>query len=161
MKINLIVAVDENNGIGKDNQLPWHLPADLKHFKNLTSGHSILMGRKTFDSIGKALPNRRNIVISKQSGLQHQDIKFCNSLEEAIQLCSNEDEIFIIGGAQIFEQALPLSDTLYLTIIHHNFNADTFFPKINPEEWIEVEKNLHYPDEKNLYSYSFIKYRKV
>ncbi|WP_276359861.1 dihydrofolate reductase [Daejeonella sp. H1SJ63] len=161
MKINLIVAVDENNGIGKDNQLPWHLPADLKHFKNLTSGHSILMGRKTFDSIGKALPNRRNIVISRQSELHYQGIELCNSLEEAIKLCKNEDEIFIIGGAQIFDQALPLSDILYLTIIHHNFDADTFFPEISPEKWIEVEKNLHHPDEKNLYSYSFIKYRKA
>lgn len=161
MKISLIVAVDLNNGIGKDNQLPWHLPADLKHFKNLTSGHPVLMGRKTFDSIGKALPNRRNIVISRQSGVEFPGVEFCNSLEQAVMLCKNEDEIFIIGGSQIFEQALPLSDTLYLTRIDHNFEADTFFPEINPEQWIEIEKNHHHPDQKNLYSYSFIKYRKV
>lgn len=161
MKINLIVAVDLNNGIGKDNQLPWHLPADLKHFKNLTSGHPVLMGRKTFDSIGRALPNRRNIVISRQSGIEFPGVEVCNSLEQAMMLCKNEDEVFIIGGSQIFEQALSISDTLYLTQIHHNFDSDTFFPEINPEHWLETEKIDHHPDEKNLYSYSFIKYRKV
>ena len=132
MKVNLIVAVDINNGIGKDNQLPWHLPADLKHFKNLTTGHPVLMGRKTFDSIGKALPNRRNIVISRQSGIEYPGIECCNSLEQAMMLCKDEDEIYIIGGSQIFEQSLSLADTLYLTRIEHNFEAVTFFPDINP-----------------------------
>lgn len=161
MIVNLIVAVDENNGIGKNNQLPWHLPADLKHFKNLTSGHSILMGRKTFDSIGKPLPNRRNIVISRQPDLNTEGVEYCSSLDEAIRLCNHEAEIFIIGGAQIFEQALGFADILYLTAIHHNFDTDTFFPKINTEKWIEAENIPHQPDEKNLYSYSFIKYKKA
>jgi dihydrofolate reductase len=160
MNINLIVAIDEKNGIGKDNLLPWHLPADLKHFKMVTTGHPVIMGRKTFDSIGKALPNRRNIVISRQSGLLIPGAEVCSSLKNAIELCLNEKDVFVIGGAQIFEQAISIADVLYLTIIHENFNADVFFPKIKMNEWIEEEKNLHESDEKNLYSYSFIKYKK-
>lgn len=161
MNINLIVAIDEKNGIGKNNLLPWHLPADLKHFKTITTGHPIIMGRKTFDSIGKALPNRRNIVISRQSGLIIAGAEVSNTLNNAIELCEGEKDIFVIGGAQIFEQALPVADVLYLTIIHEDFDADVFFPEINLNEWTEEEKILHEPDEKNLYSYSFIKYKKA
>jgi dihydrofolate reductase len=161
MNINLIVAIDEKNGIGKNNLLPWHLPADLKHFKIITTGHPIIMGRKTFDSIGKALPNRRNIVISKQSGLEIPGAEVCSSLSNAIELCVNEKDVFVIGGAQIFDQAISIADVLYLTIIHEDFNADVFFPEIKMSEWIEEEKNLHEPDEKNLYSYSFMKYKKA
>jgi dihydrofolate reductase len=161
MNINLIVAIDEKNGIGKNNLLPWYLPADLKHFKTITTGHPIIMGRKTFDSIGKALPNRRNIVISRQSGLKIPGIELCSSLNDAIELCKVENDVFVIGGAQIFEQALPLANVLYLTIIHEDFDADVFFPVINMNEWTEQEKILHEPDEKNLYSYSFIKYKKA
>lgn len=161
MNINLIVAIDEKNGIGKNNLLPWHLPADLKHFKTITTGHPIIMGRKTFDSIGKALPNRRNIVISRQSGLVIPGAELCSSLNDAIELCKDEKDVFVIGGAQIFEQALPLANVLYLTIIHQDFDADVFFPVINLNEWTEQEKILHEPDEKNLYSYSFIKYKKA
>lgn len=161
MNINLIVAIDEKNGIGKNNLLPWHLPADLKHFKTITTGHPIIMGRKTFDSIGKALPNRRNIVISRNARLIIPGVEICSSLNKAIDLCQEEKDIFVIGGAQIFEQALPLAKVLYLTVIHENFNADVFFPMINMNEWTEKEKILHQPDEKNLYSYSFIKYEKA
>jgi len=161
MNINLIVAIDEKNGIGKNNLLPWHLPADLKHFKAITTGHPIIMGRKTFDSIGKALPNRRNIVISRQSGLKIPGVEVCHSLEDGIKLLKGENEVFVIGGAQVFEKALPLANILYLTIIHQNFDADVFFPQINLKKWIEEEKILHEPDEKNLYSYSFIKYVKA
>ena len=161
MNINLIVAIDEKNGIGKNNLLPWYLPADLKHFKTITTGHPIIMGRKTFDSIGKALPNRRNIVISRQSGLIIAGAEVSNTLNNAIELCEGEKDIFVIGGAQIFEQALPVADVLYLTIIHEDFDADVFFPAINLNEWTEEEKILHEPDEKNLYSYSFIKYKKA
>ena len=161
MNINLIVAIDEKNGIGKNNLLPWHLPADLKHFKTITTGHPIIMGRKTFDSIGKALPNRRNIVISRQSGLVIPGAELGCSLNDAIELCKDEKDVFVIGGAQIFEQALPLANVLYLTIIHQDFDADVFFPVINMNEWTEQEKILHEPDEKNLYSYSFIKYKKA
>lgn len=161
MNINLIVAIDEKNGIGKNNLLPWHLPADLKHFKTVTTGHPIIMGRKTFDSIGKVLPNRRNIVISRQSGLVIPGAELCSSLNNAIELCKDENDVFVIGGAQIFEQALPLANVLFLTIIHEDFDADVFFPVINMNEWTEQEKILHQPDEKNLYSYSFIKYKKA
>lgn len=161
MNINLIVAIDQKNGIGKNNLLPWHLPADLKHFKTITTGHPIIMGRKTFDSIGKALPNRRNIVISRQSGLVIPGAELCSSLNNAIELCKEEKDVFVIGGAQIFEQALPLANVLYLTIIHEDFDADVFFPVINMNEWTEQEKIFHQPDEKNLYSYSFIKYKKA
>lgn len=160
MTLNLIVAVDERNGIGKNNQLPWHLPADLKHFKTLTTGHPIIMGRKTFDSIGKVLPNRRNIIISRQNELKITAADVCNSLEQALVLCKNEEDVFVIGGAQIFDEALPLADVLYLTLIHHNFDADTFFPKIDKDEWKEAESVRYEPDEKNAYPYTFIKYRR-
>ncbi|MBC7759898.1 MAG: dihydrofolate reductase [Phormidesmis sp. FL-bin-119] len=156
--ISLIVAVDENNGIGKDNKLPWHLPADLKHFKALTTGHPIIMGRKTFESIGKALPNRRNIVISRQTDYFAEGISVVSSLDEAFRICQTDDESFVIGGAEIFKYALPLANILYLTVIHHEFNADTFFPEINKENWVEAESTTHEPDETNIYAYTFIKY---
>lgn len=158
MTISLVVAADEKNGIGKNNQLPWHLPADLKHFKTLTTGHPIIMGRKTFESIGKALPNRRNIVISRQSTYLAEGVEVVSSLPDAFYLCKDDNEAFVIGGAQIFEQALPLASILYLTVIHHQFDADTFFPKIDMANWIKAESSSHEPDEKNIYSYSFIKY---
>lgn len=161
MNINLIVAVDENNGIGKNNLLPWHLPADLKHFKTLTSGHPVIMGRKTFDSIGKVLPNRQNIVISRQNGLAIPGADVAGSLSQALDLCKNEEDVFVIGGAEIFEQALPLANVLYLTIIHHNFDADTFFPEIDKKAWIEVENYRNEPDDRNIYPYTFIKYRQA
>ncbi len=161
MIVNLIVAIDEKNGIGKDNKLPWHLPADLKHFKTLTTGHSILMGRKTFDSIGKALPNRRNIVISRQQDLIVEGAEVVQSLQDAFKLCVDEKEVFVIGGAQIFEQSLPFADILYLTVIHHNFDADTFFPEIEKNTWIKESSIRHEADDKNIYSYTFIKYRKA
>jgi len=161
MNINLIVAVDEKNGIGKNNLLPWHLPADLKHFKAITSGHPIIMGRKTFDSIGKVLPNRRNIVISRQSELEIPGAEVTSSLKKAILLCENEDNVFVIGGAQIFEHALPIANVLYLTIIHHNFDADIFFPEIIKDEWIKEDYCRFEPDEKNPFPYSFIKYRRA
>ncbi|MHB1178902.1 MAG: dihydrofolate reductase [Daejeonella sp.] len=161
MIVSLIVAIDEKNGMGKDNKLPWHLPADLKHFKSLTTGHSILMGRKTFDSIGKALPNRRNILISRQQDLVVEGAEVAWSLNEAFGLCKDEDEVFVIGGAQIFEQSLPYAEILYLTLIHHNFDADTFFPDIDKTTWVEEQRIRHEPDEKNNYSYTFIKCRKA
>lgn len=160
MIISLIVAVDENNGIGKDNQLPWHLPADLKHFKTLTTGHPVIMGRKTFESIGKALSNRRNIVISRQLNYTAEGAETVSSLKDSFRICRDENEIFIIGGAQIFEQSLELADFLYLTVIRHNFHADTFFPEIDKKKWIEESVINCEPDEKNKYSYTFIKYRR-
>lgn len=161
MIVSLIVAIDEDNGIGKDNKLPWHLPADLKHFKTLTTGRTIVMGRKTFDSIGKPLPNRRNVIISRQKDLAAEGAEVVQSLREAFDLCANENEVFIIGGAQIFEYAMPLANTLYLTLIHHTFEADTFFPEIDRRNWIEEQRSEHVPDDKNKYPYTFIKYGKA
>lgn len=158
MIISIIVAVDERNGIGKDNQLPWYLPADLKHFKNLTTGHPIIMGRKTFESIGKALPNRQNIVISRQKEYLAEGASVVLSLTDAYALCAPEEEAFVIGGAQIFDQALSQANVLYLTRIHHQFNADTFFPEIDPANWNKLESSSHEPDEKNKFPYTFIKY---
>jgi dihydrofolate reductase len=161
MKINLIVAVDEKNGIGKNNQLPWHLPADLLHFKKLTTGFPIIMGRKTFDSIGRVLPNRRNIVISRQSNLEIPDAEVCGSLQDALKLCRKENDIYIIGGAQIFEQALELANCVFLTVIEHDFDADTFFPTLDKQTWEESSNSVYKPDEKNIYTYSFKKYIRI
>ena len=160
MNLSLIAAVDENNGIGKNNQLPWHLPADLKHFKNLTTGHPIIMGRNTFDSIGKALPNRKNIVVTRQKDLKIEGVEIVNSLDEAVMLCKNEDEVFIIGGSQIFDQSFPIANTLYLTRIHEVFDADTHFPGIDKNIWAEQDRAEHQPDEKNAFHYTFISYVK-
>lgn len=158
-KITIVVAIAQNKAIGKNNQLLWHLPADLKHFKEITSGHTIIMGRKTYDSIGKPLPNRRNIVITRQA-LQLPGCEVVPSLNAALALCQNETELYIIGGAQIYKEALPLTDTIYLTEVHQSFEADTFFPEICPEEWEEILRQNHAPDEKNALSYSFVTLRR-
>ena len=152
--LGLVVAISSNNAIGKDNQLLWHLPADLKHFKNITSGHTIIMGRKTYDSIGKPLPNRRNIVITRQKGLQIEGIEVVNSLAEALSLCKQE-EVYIIGGAEIYRQAISLCDKIELTRVHQDFDADAFFPELDNAIWKEVWKEDHLPDEKNKFAYTF------
>lgn len=155
MIVSIVVAISENNAIGKDNQLIWHLPADLKHFKEITSGHSIIMGRKTYDSIGKALPNRRNIVITRNESLKIPNVELCNSLEAALSLCENEDEVFVIGGAEIFEQACSLAEKIYLTRVHANYEADTFFPQIDAAKWTETAVEHHLADAKNAVDYTF------
>lgn len=155
MLISFVVAVDQNNLIGGNNQLVWHLPADLKHFKNITTGHSIIMGRKTYDSMSRALPNRRNIVITRQP-ITIPGCVVVHSLQEALNACAGEAEVFIIGGAEIFRQAMPLAGRIYLTRIHHAFEGDTYLPELNPDEWIESSHEDHRADEKNRYNYSFI-----
>ena len=157
--IALIVAIDQNNAIGKDNQLLWHLPKDLSFFKNVTSGNAIIMGRKTFESIGKALPNRRNIVISTQKDLQYAGAEISSSLNAAIELVGNADG-YIIGGGSIYEQSLTLVDRLYITKVAANFEADTFFPTINWDEWTLISKEDHPADEKHAYAFSFCVYDK-
>ena len=157
--IALIVAIDQNNAIGKDNQLLWHLPKDLSFFKNVTSGNAIIMGRKTFESIGKALPNRRNIVISTQKDLQFNGAEITSSLNAAIELVGNADG-YIIGGGSIYDQSLTLVDRLYITKVAASFNADTFFPIINWDEWTLVSEEEHHADEKHAYSFSFCVYDK-
>lgn len=160
MIISNIVVADARNGIGRNNQLLVHFPADLKHFKQLTTGHPVLMGRKTYESMGKALPNRRNIVISRQQGLTFPDADVAGSLEEAIDLSGQEEEIFVIGGAEIFRLSFPMSDRIYLTRIHEAFEADTFLPPIDPGKWVAAAQEDHEPDEKNPFRYSFITYVK-
>ncbi len=155
MTISIIVATSENHAIGKNNQLLWHMPADLKHFKDITAGHSIIMGRKTFDSVGKPLPKRRNIVVTRQD-ITIPGCEVVRSIDEGIALCEGEVEVFIGGGAEIYRQAMLKTDRIYLTIIHKTYDADTFFPEIDYSEWKETEREDFQPDEKNKLPYSFI-----
>ena len=155
MIVSIIVAIGENNAIGKNNQLLWYMPADLKYFKNKTSGHTIIMGRKTFDSVGKPLPHRRNIVVTRQD-IKIEGCEVVKSIDDAIALCKGEDEVFIGGGAEIYRQAMDKTDRIYLTIIHKMFDADTFFPEIDFTKWVETEHEDHQADEKNKLPYSFI-----
>jgi dihydrofolate reductase len=155
--IALVVAMAENRVIGKDNQLIWHLPADLKHFKNLTTGHPIIMGRKTFEAIGKPLPNRTNIIITHQQDFKAEGCMVAHSLSEGLMMAQQMDsEIFVIGGAEIYRQAMFLSDTIHLTEVHHTFEGDTFFPEIDTILWEETSREHHQADEKNPYDYSFV-----
>ena len=160
MIVSLIVAASTNNVIGQKNQLPWHLPADLIYFKKLTLGHPIVMGRKTHESIGKPLPDRTNVVITQNKKFEAPGCLVFHSLEEALQHLANEKEIFLIGGAQLFQQGLErkIIDKLYLTRIHRSFEGDIFLPTINWQEWILVNKEDHTTDEKNVYAYSFETY---
>ena len=155
-KLSIIVATDEENGIGKNNQLLWHLPKDLAFFKKTTSGHAIIMGRKTFDSMGKALPNRRNIVISRKKDLEIIGAEVYHDLKDAQLACASEKEVFIIGGGEIYKQALHLVHRLYLTKVHHTFEADTFFPMLEAKDWEVIIREDHQKDEKHAYDYSFI-----
>lgn len=154
--INIAVAIADNYAIGKDNKLLWHMPADLKFFKKTTTGHTVIMGRKTFDSVGKPLPNRTNIVITRRSDLQIPGVIVVNGLDEAFSAVKEADaEIFVIGGAEIYKQALPKVQRIYLTTIHHTFDADTFFPKLKMDDWAEISSETHKADEENKYDYTF------
>lgn len=155
--LSLLVAADENNVIGKNNQLPWHLPNDLKYFKNQTWGMPILMGRKTFESIGKPLQGRKSIVITRNDDWQHEDVKVVHSIDEAIGAARDfaVKEIFVIGGAQIFKTSLPRAHRVYLTRIHHTFEGDVYFPDLPVTEWIRVRSKYCDADEKNLYPHTF------
>lgn len=160
MIVSQIAAMSENHVIGKDNQLLWHMPNDFRHFKNTTAGHTVIMGRKTFDSIGnKPLPKRRNIIITRQN-ISAEGCEVVHSIGDALALCKNEDEVFIVGGAEIYRQSLPVTNRIYLTIIHHNFDGDSFFPEISENEWKEVSHQDHPADEKHAFTYSFITYER-
>ena len=160
MNISIIVAASRNNVIGKDNQLIWRLSADLKRFKALTTGHTIIMGRKTFDSIGKPLPNRTSVIITRQEDYQQEGCIVVHSLEEALESVKDQEKVFIIGGGTIYEQAIDKADELYLTLVHKEFDGDTFFPEIKMSEWESVARQDCMPDEKNEYPYSFIDYKR-
>ena len=157
MILSLVVATDENNTIGKDNKLPWHLPNDLRYFKNLTWGMPILMGRKTFESVGKALPGRKSIVITRDNNWTHKGVEVVHTVEEAIQKAGNYDvqEIFVIGGAQIFNTTIEKAQKIYLTRIHHRFEGDVFFPELPEGQWQLMQNKFCHADEKNPWSHSF------
>lgn len=162
MIISIIVAINEANAIGYKNALLYNMPNDLKRFKELTTGHTIIMGRKTFESLPKgALPNRRNIVISRNASAEFKNAECFISLEKALKNCENEEEVFIIGGASIYNEAMKLADRLYITLIHDSQQeADTFFPAIDTNIWKTKKRDDHPSDEKHLFSYSFIDYTK-
>lgn len=145
-QLSIIVAIDRQRGIGVRNQLPWHLPEDLAHFKRLTTGHPIIMGRKTFDSIGRPLPNRRSIVITRDTAWQRDGVEAVHSLDEAVALAggaSGQDTAFIIGGAEVFAAALAVADQLIVTEIDAQFECDTFFPPLDPATWREAQRTRH------------------
>lgn len=160
--ITIIAAIAKNNALGKDNDLIWHLPADLKRFKKVTSGHHILMGRNTFESIGKPLPNRTTIIITRNKNYFKEGCLIAHSIEEAIDLVENKDDIFIIGGAQVYKETLnkKLADQLDITLVHHEFEADAFFPEIDLNVWEETNREDFIADEKNKFDYSFVRYSK-
>lgn len=160
--ITIIAAIGNNNELGKNNDLIWHLPADLKRFKKITSGHTILMGRNTFESIGKPLPNRTSIVITRNKEYRQEGCKVVHSLENALQMVQENEKVFIIGGAQIYRESLEkdLVDQLDITVVHENFDADVFFPKIEKQRWKEFSREDFKSDAKNKYNYSFIQYRR-
>lgn len=155
--ISLIVAMDQNRVIGKDNQLPWHLPADLHYFKQVTMGKPIVMGRKTFESIGRVLPGRENIIVTRNREYVNADCTILHSIYEVKQFADeSEQEVFIIGGAEIFKEVLAVADRLYLTEIEARFAGDTYFPLIDTTEWRQVSVTPGTVDEKNRYPYQFI-----
>jgi dihydrofolate reductase len=161
MKISVIVAMAANRVIGHENRLPWHLPADLKHFKATTLGKPVVMGRRTWESIGRPLPGRTNIVITRDTAYTAEGCVVVHSLDEAIRAAGEAAEVMIIGGAGLYRQALSLADTLYLTLIHGEFAGDTHFPQWRQDEWRETGRIDHEPDENNSHAYSFITLERV
>ena len=159
--LTIIAAVAENNALGKNNDLIWRLPADLKRFKKVTLGHHVIMGRKTFESLGKPLPNRTTIIISRNKDYQVEGCIIVNSLEKAILAATNDTNPYILGGGEIYRQALDHADILDLTLVHHSFeDADTFFPQIDFNKWKEINREDFKADETHDYDYSFVTYRK-
>jgi dihydrofolate reductase len=156
----IIAAIGQNNELGKDNNLIWHLPADLKRFKKLTTGHHIIMGRKTFESIGIPLPNRTTVIITRDKNYKAQGCIVVNSLKEALDVAKKDPNPYIIGGADIYNQALKYVNKLEITHVHNEFDADVFFPKIDLTIWKEINREFHKKDEKNEYDYSFVSYIK-
>jgi len=157
-RLTLVVAIDAQRGIGMDNKLPWHLPEDLAHFKRVTLGQPIVMGRKTFDSIGRPLPGRRNIVVTRNPEWRIEGVEAVGSLDEAIALLG-EAPASIIGGAQVFEQAMSVADRMIVTEIAHSFACDTFFPPIDAALWHETARETHH-SEANGYDYAFVTYER-
>ena len=159
--IFIIAAIGENHELGKNNKLLWHIPDDLKRFKRITSGHTVIMGRKTFESINsKPLPKRRNIILTKSVNLKNEDIEIAHSLEEVLKIVENENEVFILGGAEIYSLFLPITQKIYLTIVHHTFDADVYFPEFRKNEWFESEHFDIKDDKQAGVDYSYITYER-
>lgn len=162
MKISIIAAYGRNREIGLNNKLLWHISDDLKRFKRITSGHTVIMGRNTYESIGmKALPNRRNIVLSRESKNKGAGVEFARSVNEALALIGDEEEVFIIGGAKIYEQFLPFTDKMYLTRVHESYVADSFFPEFNPDEWKVIERTDIKDDPQAAVNYSYVTLERI
>ncbi|PVV56964.1 dihydrofolate reductase [Chryseobacterium sp. HMWF035] len=158
----IVVAMGEKNEIGFENQLLWHLPKDLKHFKEITSGHPVIMGRKTYESIGKPLPNRTNIVVSRKTDWFEEGILIVGSIKEAVKFAKKIDEdVFIIGGGKIYEQTMDVVDKLEVTLVKADLEADTFFPKIDPKIWKKTDEICHEKDEKNQYDFCFQTFERI
>lgn len=161
MRLAFIVAMDQQRGIGLRNQLPWHMPADLAHFKQKTLGKPIIMGRKTYESIGRPLPKRRNMIITRDPRYQAEGCEVFNDIDAALDAVKSVEEAVVIGGANLFNQLLSHADIFYLTQIHHQFEVDTYLDKMDFSMWQEVEKSDYKADEKNPYDYTFITYQRV
>lgn len=158
--ITIIAAIANNNALGINNKLIWHLPEDLKRFKRVTIGHHVIMGRKTFESLGKPLPNRTTIIITRNKDYKANDCIVVNSLAEALKNAKQDKNPFILGGAEIYKLAMPIADKLDLTLVHHEFEADAFFPEIDTSIWKEKSREKFKADEMNKYDYSFVTYEK-
>lgn len=158
--ISLIVAMDKNRLIGDGKKIPWHLPADFAYFKETTTGHLIIMGRATFESIGRPLPNRKNIVLTR-GDFSHEGVEVAHSFDEARALAKDSDEVFVIGGAQVYTQALPTADRLYITFIEGVFTGDTFFPEIDWSLWRQVKDEKREPDERNQHAMRFAIFERI
>ncbi len=159
--MNLIVAIAQNYAIGNGNDLLWHLSADLKRFKALTTGHSVIMGRKTFESLPiRPLPNRKNIIITRSENSLFEGCETAHTLEEALQLCADDSDAFVMGGGEIYRQFLPIVDTLYITWVYRDFEADTFFPEIDSNIWEVCEQSERFTDEKTGLDYAFYTYKR-
>ena len=155
MSLTLIAAVADGGVIGRSNTLPWYLPADLRRFKRLTTGHTVIMGRKTYESVGRPLPDRRNLVISSSKDFRPTGVTVVPSMEDALKQAKDDADVFVIGGARVFEAALPMADRLELTRVHAAIPGDVFFPPFNPAEWTLVSEEKHPADDRNQYPYTF------
>ena len=159
--IIMIAAVAENNALGKNNELVWHLPNDFKRFKSLTTGHHIIMGRKTFESFPKPLPNRTHVIITRRKDYNPEGCIVVDSIEKALAVCPENETSFIIGGGEIYNLALPFADQLEITKVHHRFEADAFFPEINSADWKEIQTEFNPIDDKHQFAYTYQTFVKV
>jgi dihydrofolate reductase len=160
MIISLVAAMDRNRLIGNNNQLPWHLPVDFAHFKSVTVGKPVVMGRKTYDSIGRPLPGRQNIVLSRDANFQPENVDVAHDFDQALQLAGSAEEIMVIGGSTIYQQVLPLAQGIYLTVVEAEFEGDAWFPEIDLSEWSLSEQTFSEIDDKNAWRCCFKKYEK-